>query len=147
MYDDDFIVLDLDDKFVVILRLTWLRRYEPCVSWQHQTVKMPAACSSDGYLMTVLECSQACECTTSEFNELTCGTVVSRTAQKLNVTDSHTVEKDAGGCAEAQAAPKVHLSNKSSGPGHECFPRGQHSQITNRLPRSDNTVIHDQLES
>ena len=31
-YDDDFIVLDLDDKFDVILGLPWLRRYEPRVS-------------------------------------------------------------------------------------------------------------------
>ena len=34
-YDEDFIVLDLDDKFDVILGLPWLRRYEPRVSWQH----------------------------------------------------------------------------------------------------------------
>ena len=44
-YDDEFIVLDLDDKFDVILGIPWLRRYEPRVSWQHQTVTMPAACS------------------------------------------------------------------------------------------------------
>ena len=28
-YDDDFIILDLDEKFDVILGLPWLRRYEP----------------------------------------------------------------------------------------------------------------------
>ncbi|CAI5720134.1 unnamed protein product [Peronospora farinosa] len=126
-YDDDFIVLDLDDKFDVILGLPWLRWYEPWVSWQHRTVKMPAACSSDGHLMNVLERSQACECTTSECDGLTCDSVVSTTAQELSVTDSHAVEQAAGGCARAQAAPKVHHSNKSSGPGHECSPRGQHS--------------------
>ena len=54
-YDDDFIVLDLDDKFDVILGLPWLRRYEPRVSWQHRSVKMPAACASDGHLMNVME--------------------------------------------------------------------------------------------
>ena len=43
-YDDDFIVLDLDDKFDVILGLPWLRKYEPWISWQHRIVKMPAAC-------------------------------------------------------------------------------------------------------
>ena len=32
-YDDDFIVLDLDDKFDVILGLPWLRKYEPRISW------------------------------------------------------------------------------------------------------------------
>ena len=31
-YNDNFIVLDLDDKFDVILGLPWLRRYEPRVS-------------------------------------------------------------------------------------------------------------------
>ena len=31
-YDDDFIVLDMDDKFDVILGLPWLRRYKPRVS-------------------------------------------------------------------------------------------------------------------
>ena len=40
-YNDDFIVLDLDDKFAIILGLPWLRRYEPRVIWQHRTVKMP----------------------------------------------------------------------------------------------------------
>ena len=32
-YDDDFILLDLYDKFDVIVGLPWLRRYEPQVSW------------------------------------------------------------------------------------------------------------------
>ena len=54
-YDDNFIVLDLDDKLDVILGLPWLRRYEPRVSWQHRSVKMPATCSSDDHLMNVLE--------------------------------------------------------------------------------------------
>ena len=88
------IVLELDDKFDVILGLPWLRRYEPWVSWQHRTVKMPAACSSDGHLMNVLERSQARECSTSECDGLTCGSVVSTTAQDLSVTDSHTVEQE-----------------------------------------------------
>ena len=37
-YDDDFIILDLDDKFDVILGLPWLRRYEPQVSCHRRTV-------------------------------------------------------------------------------------------------------------
>ena len=65
-YDDDFIVLDLDAKFDVILGIPWLRKYEPRISWQHRSVKMPATCSSDGHLMNVLESTQACGCTTSE---------------------------------------------------------------------------------
>ena len=75
-YNDDFIVLDLDDKFDVILGLPWIRRYKPRVSWQHQTVKMPATCSSDGHPMNVLERPQACGCTVSECDGLTCGTAV-----------------------------------------------------------------------
>ena len=59
-YGDDFIVLDLDDKFDDILGLPWLRRNEPRVSWQHRTVKRPATCSSDGHLMSVMERPQAC---------------------------------------------------------------------------------------
>ena len=31
-YNDIFIVLDLDDKFDVILGLPWIRRYDPRVS-------------------------------------------------------------------------------------------------------------------
>ena len=119
-YNDDFIVLNLDEKFDVILGLPWLRKYEPRVSWQHRTVKMPATCSSDGYLTNVLERSQACGCTASECDGLTCGTFVSTTAQDHSVTTNHTVEDAAGGCADVQAAPKVHHSNKSSGSGHGC---------------------------
>ena len=43
-YNDDFIVLDLDAKFDIILGLPWLRRYKPRVNWQHQTVRMPTTC-------------------------------------------------------------------------------------------------------
>ena len=43
-YDDGFIILDLDDKFDVILGLPRLRRYEPQVIWHRQTVDMPVAC-------------------------------------------------------------------------------------------------------
>ena len=39
-YDDDFIMLDLDDKFDVILGLPWLRSYKPQVSWHRRTVDM-----------------------------------------------------------------------------------------------------------
>ena len=45
------------------------------------------------------------------------------------------MEEAAGGCADAQAAPKVYLSNKSSGSGHECVPSRQH-------PRKDKPVAH-----
>ena len=49
-YNDDFIVLDLDDKFDVILGLPWLSKFEPWISWQHRAVKMFAACLSDNHL-------------------------------------------------------------------------------------------------
>ena len=75
-----------------------------------------------------LECSQACGCPTSECDGLTCGTVVSTTAQDHGGISNPTVELAAGGCAKAQAAPKVHHSNKSSGLRHECTPSGQHSR-------------------
>ena len=61
-YNDGFIVLGLDDKFDVILGLPWLIKYEPRVSWQHRTVKMPATCSSDSDLMNVLERPQGMYC-------------------------------------------------------------------------------------
>ena len=67
-----------------------------------------------------------CGCTASESDGLTCGTVVSTTAQDHSVVSHYTVEQAPGGCTEVQAAPKVHHSNKSSGPGHGCMPSGQH---------------------
>ena len=70
--DDDFIVMDLDDKFEIILGLPWLRRYEPRIIWQHRTVKMTDTCSSDVHLMNVLERPQVCGCTASECDGLTC---------------------------------------------------------------------------
>ena len=50
-YNADFIKLDLDDKFYVILGLPWLRRYEPQVSWHRRTIDMPVTCSSGGHLI------------------------------------------------------------------------------------------------
>ena len=78
-YDDDFIVLDLDERFDVILGLPWLRRYEPQVSWPRRSVDMPAVFSSDALLMNVLERPPACGCTMSECDGLMCGSVVSTT--------------------------------------------------------------------
>lgn len=125
-YDDEFIVLDLDEKFDVILGLPWLRRYDPRVNCQHRFVKMTFACSSDGHLKNVFESPQACGCTAIECDGLTCGTVVSTTVQDFRVANHYTVEKYTGVCADVHASPKVHHSNKSSGPGHGCMPRVQH---------------------
>ena len=87
-YDDDFIVLDLDDKFDVILGLPWLRRYEPRLSWQHRSLTIPATCSSYNHLMKVLERPQLCGCTASDCDEPTCSTVVSTTVQDRSVDDN-----------------------------------------------------------
>ena len=59
-YDDDFIILDLDEKFDVILGLPWLRRYEPQVSWHRRTVDMPVACSPYGHLINAMERPLTC---------------------------------------------------------------------------------------
>ena len=91
--------------------------------------------------MNVLDHPQACGCSASEGDDLTCGTVVSTTAQNLSVADHYTVEQDSGVCTELKAAPKFHHSNKSSGPGHGCMPSGQHPRIIYRLSRNGNTVI------
>ena len=74
-YDDDFIVLDLDDKFDVILGLPWLRSYEPWISWQHRTVKIRAFCSLNDHLTDALKRSQTFECYASECDGLTCASV------------------------------------------------------------------------
>ena len=79
-YDDDFIILDLNDKFDVILGLPSLRIYEPKVSWHRRTVDMPAACSPDAYLMNVLERPPPCGSATSECDGLS-RSVVSTTTQ------------------------------------------------------------------
>ena len=89
-------------------------------------MKMPATCSSDDHLMNALERPQACGCTVSECDGLTCGTVVSTTARDHSVTTNHIVEEAADGCADAQAALKFHHSNKSSGSVHGCTPSGRH---------------------
>jgi hypothetical protein len=46
--DDDFIVLDLDDKFDVILGMPWLRKHEPLVNWKRRSVRVDADPPSGG---------------------------------------------------------------------------------------------------
>ena len=48
----------------------------------------------------------------------------------------HTLEQYRGDCIETQEAPKVHQSNKSSGPGHVCPLNGQH-------PRNNQLIAND----
>ena len=84
--------------------------------WQHLSVKIFSACSSDGHPVNVLELLQACEGTASECEGITCGTVVSTTAQNLSVADCYNVEQTPGGCTDVYAGPMVHHSYNSSRP-------------------------------
>ena len=118
-YDAYFIVLDLNDNIDVILGLPRLRRIEKRVSRQH-LYRCPI-CLSDGHLMNVFERPQACRCTESECDGLTCGTVASTTVQDRSVVDHYSVEKTPGNCASSQADPRYHHS-KTSGSGQGCMP-------------------------
>ena len=90
----------------------------------------------------VLERLQACGCTASKWDGLTCGTVVSTTAQDNSVTKNHTMEEAAGGCADAQAAPKVHHSKVGLHPSKNkpVSHTGQHND-----PRSAGESIVEDL--
>jgi hypothetical protein len=49
-FDDDFIVLDLDDKYDVILGMPWLKHHEPKVDWTSKSISFPP--SSRAHSMT-----------------------------------------------------------------------------------------------
>ena len=96
-------LLDLDEKFDVILGLSWLRRYEPQFSWHRRKVDIPVVWLLNGHLMNVImERQLACGCTTRECDGLTCGSVVSTTAHDHNLTDRYTVEQGSGDCVESR---------------------------------------------
>ncbi|KAF1321799.1 reverse transcriptase, partial [Globisporangium splendens] len=40
--EGDFIWLDLDDKFDVILGMPWLKKYQPIIDWNRQSISYPA---------------------------------------------------------------------------------------------------------
>ena len=125
-YDDDFIVLDMNDQFDVIVRLPWLKRYELRVSWQHLSVKMPAAYSSDGHLMNVLVVHKRVDVLRVSAMASIVVRLLVLTAQDRSVANPYTVDQAPGGCTDVQAAPKVHHSKKSSGSGHGCTPSGRY---------------------
>ena len=52
------------------------------------------------------------------------------------MTNHHIIEQDSGDCIIMQEAPKDHLSNKSSGPGHGCLLYRQH-------PDHDQPIAND----
>ena len=135
-YDDEFIVLDLGDKFDIILDLPCLRRYEPQVSCYRRSIDMPTACSSNADLMNVLERPPTCGCITSECDGLACSSVVRTTAQDRNVASHHSMEQYFGDCVETQGAPKDHHWNKLSGQGHKCPPNAN-------KPRNNQPVAND----
>ena len=76
--------------------------------------------------MKVLERLPPCGCITSECGGLTCVSVVITTPQDHNMTNHQILEQVPGDCITVQEAPKTHLSNKSSGPGHDCLLNRQH---------------------
>jgi hypothetical protein len=135
-YDDEFIVLDLDDKFDVILGLPWLRLYDPQISWRDRSVKISATRASGGHLMSVLSRPRARGCVEGECDGLTRHSVVSTTAQDVVEGQAFDVEKAAGGCAETQAAPKTSHESESHESSSTCEPSGPHSVKTPRANKS-----------
>ena len=69
---------------------------------------MLAPCLPDGHMMNVLERSPPCRCTTSECDGLTCGSVVSMTAQDRKVTSHHIAEQVPGECITTQKASNAY---------------------------------------
>ena len=140
-YDDDFIILDSEDKFDVIFGLPWLRRYEPQVSGHRRSVDMPAACSPDAHVMNVLERPPPCGCTTSECDGLTCGSVVSTTSQDHNMTNHHNAEQipaTAQQCRKRRR-PTSRVSRASRGMVASLIDNTQ--IMTKRLSRMVNTEM------
>ena len=43
---DDFILLDLDDRFDIILGLPWCRRHQPNIDWENYCLQFPSSSSS-----------------------------------------------------------------------------------------------------
>ena len=56
--------------------------------------------------------------------------------QDHNMTNHHIAEQESDDCIKMQEAPKAHLSNKSSRPGHGCPLSGQH-------PDHDQPIAND----
>uniref|UniRef100_A0AAV1VLA3 Uncharacterized protein n=1 Tax=Peronospora matthiolae TaxID=2874970 RepID=A0AAV1VLA3_9STRA len=101
--------------------------------------------------MNVLERPQACGCTTSERDGLTCGMVVSTTAQDYSVEGHCIVEPASVTCVKTQAAPKVHHSKRSSGLNTDAHQEGEsiveQARSTEREPiEEDVTVIEHVTE-
>jgi hypothetical protein len=53
--EDEFILLDLDDKFDIILGMPWLKRYQPSIDWMNMKISVDKSCSADLSSMTTDE--------------------------------------------------------------------------------------------
>ena len=92
--------------------------------------------------MNFLERPPPCGYTTSECDDLTCGSVVSTTAQDRNVTYHHIKEQVTGGSTTTQEAPKAHHSKKSRN-GARLTLNGQHPKSSQ--PIANNWQYEDEL--
>uniref|UniRef100_K3WZI2 Peptidase A2 domain-containing protein n=1 Tax=Globisporangium ultimum (strain ATCC 200006 / CBS 805.95 / DAOM BR144) TaxID=431595 RepID=K3WZI2_GLOUD len=45
--EDEFIALDLDDKFDLILGMPWLRRYQPSIDWKKKKISVDKQVDED----------------------------------------------------------------------------------------------------
>ena len=88
------------------------------------------ALSSDGHPIQRLGLLKSVEVSTSERDELTCGSVVRNTAHDISKADQYTVEKAASNRVAALTVPIVYQSNNSSATGHRCMFRGQYINKT-----------------
>ena len=124
-YNDDFIILDLDDKCSSLDCCCSEVTSHKSAGIDEQSICLSLV-SSDGHLINAMGRPLTCGCTTSECDGLPCGCVVSTTAYGHEVSDRHTMKPDSGDCIEMQVAPNAHHPNKASGLGHECPPNRQH---------------------
>uniref|UniRef100_K3XC99 Reverse transcriptase domain-containing protein n=1 Tax=Globisporangium ultimum (strain ATCC 200006 / CBS 805.95 / DAOM BR144) TaxID=431595 RepID=K3XC99_GLOUD len=53
--EDEFILLDLDDKFDIILGMPWLKRYQPSIDWMKMKISVDKSCIADLSCMTTDE--------------------------------------------------------------------------------------------
>ncbi|GMF29106.1 unnamed protein product [Phytophthora lilii] len=53
--EDEFILLDLDDKFDLILGMPWLKRYQPRIDWVKTKIFVDKTCSAELSCMTTDE--------------------------------------------------------------------------------------------
>ena len=122
--DDDFVVLDLDDKFDVILGMPWLKKYEPLVDWKSRSVLIGDVSRSSSDLMNALVRPLG-HGRRKEIGDGHLGHSVARaTAQGGGDMRRVTTKKDAD-CVATQSAQSPRCG-ESSVKNRVCLPRGQH---------------------